>query len=253
MLEEEQRVSEAQAVDVHGRKWSPPAAAIALVAPEIGMERVARTGRVRGPLLIAMMCALLSAGAGILRIDAQDATLRAMDKAGELQTSSDRQVEDSTKSAERIYAVKRVAAALFEPPLQLGLLCVAIFGLAWFFRGRTEGRTVPAVAAAALLPLAVANFLDAIATYQHQAITPDGPPSLPQTLADFWTAIAAHPAPLPVMKLLSAFDVFSFWSALLVGFGLAAAAQLPRRRALTGTLAAWLCLRLLTHVAMGGH
>ena len=72
-------------------------------------------------------------------------------------------------------------------------------------------------------------------------------------LSDFWSAVAAQPGPAPLMRLLSAFDVFSFWSALLVGFGLAAAAQLPRRRALTGTLAAWLCLRLLTHVAMGGH
>jgi hypothetical protein len=246
-------VSEAQAVDVHGRKWRPPAAAVALVAPEIGMERVARTGRVRGPLLIALACALLSAGAGILRVDAKDATLRAMDKAGELATSSDRQVEDSTKSAERIYAVKRVAGALVEPPLQLGLLCVGIFALGWFFRGRTEGRAVPPVAAAALLPLAVANFLDAIATYQHAAITPDGPPSLPRTLADFWTALATHAGPAPLMKLLSAFDVFSLWSALLVGFGLAAAAQLPRQRALTGTLAAWLCVRLITQVAIGGH
>jgi hypothetical protein len=247
------RVSEAQAVEVHGRKWRPPAAAVALVAPEVGMEQVARTGRVRGPLLIALACALLSAGAGIVRVDAKDATLREMDKAGELQTSSDRQVEDSTKSAERIYAVKRVAGALVVPPLQLGLLCVAIFGLAWFLRGRTEGRAVPPVAAAALLPLAVANFLEAIATYQHAAIAPDGSSPLPQTFADFWTAIAAYPGPAPLMKLLSAFDVFSFWSALLVGFGLAAAVQLPRRRALTGTLAAWLCLRLVTHVAMGGH
>ena len=246
-------MSEAQAVEVHGRKRSPPAAAVALIAPEIGMERVARTGGVRGPLLIALACALLSAGAGVLRIDAKDATLRAMDKEGQLQTSSDRQVEDATKSAERIYLVKRVAGALVEPPFQLGLLCVAIFALGWFFRGRTEGRAVPPVAAAALLPLAVGNLLEAIATYQHAAIAPDGPPSLPRTLADFWTSVAAQPGPAPLMKLLSAFDVFSFWSALLVGFGLAAAAQLPRRRALTGTLAAWLCMRLLTQVAMGGH
>ena len=149
--------------------------------------------------------------------------------------------------------MKRVAGALVEPPFQLGLLCVAIFVLGWFFRGRTEGRAVPPVAAAALLPLAVGNLLEAIATYQHAAIAPDGPPSLPRTLADFWTSVAAQPGPAPLMKLLSAFDVFSFWSALLVGFGLAAAAQLPRRRALTGTLAAWLCMRLLTQVAMGGH
>jgi hypothetical protein len=217
------------------------------------MERVARIGRVRGPLLIALACALLSAGAGILRVDAKDVTLRAMDKAGELQTASDRQVEDATKSAERIYLVKRVASALVEPPLELGLFCVAVFALAWFLRGRSEGRAVPPVAAAALLPLAIGNALEAVATFQHEAISPDGPTSLPRTLADFWTTVAGHPAVEPVAKLLSAFDVFSFWSALLLGFGLAAAAQLPRRRAVTGTLIAWLCVRLVTHVAMGGR
>jgi hypothetical protein len=246
------RVSEAQAVELHERKWRVPALAVALVAPELGMERVARVGRVRGPLLIALACALLSAGAGILRVDAKDVTLRAMDKEGQLQTSSDRQVEDATKSAERVYVVKRVASALVVPPLQLGLLCVAAFGLAWFLRGRAEGRAVPPVAAAALLPLAVANALEAVATFQHAAIAPDGPPSLPRNLADFWTALAGHAGAAPLMKLLSAFDVFSFWSALLLAFGLAAAAQLPRARALAGTLAAWLCLQLVTHVGMGG-
>src|SRR5437660_2100744 len=157
-------VSEAQMADVQTQRLFLPAAALALVAPDVGMERVARTGRVRGPLLAALTCALLSAGAGVLRIDAKDATLRAMDKAGELQTSSDRQVEDATKSAERIYLVKRVAGALVEPPFQLGLLSVAIFALGWFFRGRTEGRAVPPVAAAGLLPLAVGNLLEAFAT-----------------------------------------------------------------------------------------
>src|SRR5207249_6096562 len=205
------------AVEVHGRRRSPPAAAGALIAPEIGMERVARTGRLRGPLLIALACALLSAGAGVLRIDAKDATLRKMDKAGELQTSSDRQVEDNTKSAERVYLVGRVAGALVQPPLQLGLLCVAIFGLSWFLRGRSEGRAVPPVAAAALLPGAVADLLEAGATFQHAAIAPDGAPALPRNLADFWTLVALHPAAAPALKLLSVFDIFSFWTALLVG------------------------------------
>src|SRR5437867_4298831 len=104
------------------------------------MERVARVGRVRGPLLIALACALLSAGAATLRVHAH-------------------------------------------------------------------------------------------------AVTP---------------AVAGHPGAAPLMKLLSAFDVFSFWSVLQLAFGLAAAAQLPRARALTGTLAAWLCLQLVTHVGMGG-
>jgi hypothetical protein len=246
-------VSEAQTVEVQAQRFPVPPAAVALVAPEVGMERVARTGRVRGPLLVALFCALLSASAGVLRVDAKDATLRAMEKAGELQTSSDRQVEDNTKSAERVYLVTRVASALVEPPLQLGLLCLAIFGLSWFLRGRSEGRAVPPVAAAALLPGAVANLLEAGATFQQAAIAPDGAPALPRTLAQFWTQLAAHPASPAVMKLLSVFDIFSFWTALLVGFGLIAAGHVPQRRALAGTLIAWLCLRLITQVAAGGH
>ena len=246
-------MSEAQMADVQTQRLAVPAAALALVAPDVGMPRVARQGRVRGPLLVAIFCALLSAGAGVVRVDAKDATLRAMDKAGELQTSSDRQVEDNTKSTERVYLVKRVAAALVQPPLQLGLLCVAIFGLSWFLRGRSEGRAVPPVAAAALLPGAVADLLEAGATFQHAAIAPDGPASLPRTLADFWTLFAGHPAAAPVMKMLSVFDIFSFWTALLVGFGLIAAGHVPQRRALAGTLIAWLCLRLITQVAAGGQ
>ena len=131
-------MSEVPTADVQAQRFRVPPAAVALVAPEAGMERVARAGRVRGPLLVALSCALLSAGAGVLRVDAKDATLRSMEKAGELQSSSDRQVEDNTRSAERIYLVKRVAGALVEPPLQLGLLCVAIFGLSWFLRGRCQ-------------------------------------------------------------------------------------------------------------------
>ena len=130
-------MSEAQMADVQIQHPRVPDAALALVAPDVGIPRVARQGRVRGPLLVAIFCALLSAGAGVLRVDAKDATLREMDKAGELQTSSDRQVEDNTKSAERVYLVKRVAGALVQPPLQLGLFCVAIFGLSWFLRGRS--------------------------------------------------------------------------------------------------------------------
>ena len=246
-------MSEVPTAEVQAQRFRVPPAAVALIAPEVGMERVARAGRVRGPLLVALSCALLSAGAGVLRVDAKDATLRSMEKAGELRSSSDRQVEDNTRSAERIYLVKRVAGALVEPPLQLGLLCVAIFGLSWFLRGRSEGRAVPPVAAAALLPGAIANLLDAGATFQHVAIAPDGPAALPRTLAQFWTQLAAHPAAPSVMKLLSVFDIFSFWTALLVGFGLIAAGHVPQRRALAGTLIAWLCLRLLTQVAAGGH
>jgi len=39
---------------------------------------------------------------------------------------------------------------------------------------------------------------------------------------------------------------------VLMAFGVAAAGEVPTRRALLGTLCAWVCLRLVTNVAMGG-
>jgi hypothetical protein len=45
--------------------------------------------------------------------------------------------------------------------------------------------------------------------------------------------------------------LFSLWSAVLLGFGVAAAGNVPKRRALVGTLVAWCCVRLLTKVAAG--
>jgi hypothetical protein len=38
----------------------------------------------------------------------------------------------------------------------------------------------------------------------------------------------------------------------MMAFGVAATGDIPVRRALIGTLVAWVCLRLLTNVAIGG-
>jgi hypothetical protein len=39
---------------------------------------------------------------------------------------------------------------------------------------------------------------------------------------------------------------------VMLGYGVAAAGQVPRRTALVGTMIAWICYRLLTNVAMKG-
>ncbi len=43
----------------------------ALVAPDTGMEQVAKVGRVRWPLLFAVLCSLAMGGAEALRVDAR--------------------------------------------------------------------------------------------------------------------------------------------------------------------------------------
>lgn len=233
-----------------GRNVVPPAF-LALAAPDAGMERQARIGGIRLPLLVATACALFAGGALALRVNASSATLKKLEQGGQLATMSERQIEDETRNAERLFTVVKVGGALFEAPIGLGLAALGTVLLGWFLKGRVRGSAVLPVAAATLLPQAIANALKGVATLRAPSIAPDGPALLPTNLADM-AASLGHALEGPAVKLGVAFDLFSLWSALLLGYGVAAAAGVPVRRAVTGTLVAWLCWRLLTHVAVGG-
>jgi hypothetical protein len=228
-----------------------PAALVALVAPEVGMERQARVGTAKFAFLVAFVCALLSAFAQSSRLDARSVTLANLDKQGKLTEMSEKQVDDEVTSAARLAQVKVVAQGLFGAPVGLGLGSLAVLGLVWFLKGKAKGRAVVPVAAATLLPSAIGNLLDAASAFSR--------PSLPLGKAllaprDLSAAMAALGTPLQgaALKLGTAFDIFSLWAALLMGFGVAYAGDVPLRRALIGTLVAWVCFRLLTTVAVGG-
>ncbi|MGZ6144208.1 MAG: hypothetical protein ACXWLM_12785 [Myxococcales bacterium] len=228
-----------------------PPALTALLAPDAGMDRQARVGRARFAFLAAMACALIAAFAQAYRVDSREATLKNLEKGGQLENMSDRQLEEETTKANRIYQVVRVGQGLFDAPVFLGLGSLAVLGLGWFLRGKVKGRAVVPVAAAAMLPNAIANLLDAVSAWQHAALPPKGAVLAPRNLSAI-AEVFGHPLVAPWVKLGNAFDLFSLWGAVLMAFGIAAAGEVPPRRALVVTLAAWLCWRLLTNVAGGG-
>lgn len=228
-----------------------PPAVVALVLPDVGMPRVVSRGGVRGPLVVAMLCALLAGAAGAARVDARAETLQALDASGELKNSSDRQIDEATKSRERAFIVRRVGGAAVAAPVELLLYTGGLFLLSWFLRGRTEGRAMLPVAAAALLPGAVANLLEAMAAFRQVSIPSSSSSLLPRSVGALWLAAGA-PLTGPATKILGAFDVFGLWSALLLGFGLAAAARLPPAKAVVAVLVGWGLWRLATQVATGG-
>src|SRR5260370_39379443 len=152
------------------------------------MERQAKTGTVWPWVLIAMVCLLLFGVAQAVRVDARAATLKKLESSGQLENMSDRQIDDETKSAERLYQVARVAGGLADAPLSLGLSCLAVVGLTWFLRGRVKGASVVPVAAATLLPGSIANLLGAGAAVPQGALSanpsvPLAPPTLGPPLA----------------------------------------------------------------------
>jgi hypothetical protein len=224
-----------------------------MVAPEVGMERQARVGTARLAFLIAFVCAILSGLVQASRIDARSVTLAKLDKDGKLTEMSDKQVDDEVKSAERLVEVGRVAVGVVKAPVNLGLAALAAVGLAWFLKGKVKGRAVFPVASVTLLPAALGDLLDAGSAFLRQSLPAD-PKAGALAPRDLGSVLAAlgHPLTGSALKLASALDFFSLWAAILMGFGVAAVGDVPLRRAMIGTLVAWVCMRLLLTVAAGG-
>jgi hypothetical protein len=229
-----------------------PSPLLALFAPDIGIPRVARAGRLRPMLVFAICCALLAGVATALHVDAHDSTLRELGAQGKLKTMSDKEVEDAQRASERSFMVARIAWAAVEAPLTLALDAAGLFLLSWFLRGKLKAGPLLAVCGAALLPFAFANLLEAVAALRQQGIAPGVFHHLvPHDGADLAAALG-HPLEGPWAKLGRAFDAVALWSALLLGFGLSAAADLPVRKAVAATLAGWLLWRLFAHVGLAG-
>ena len=160
--------------ELEQRPQRVPPAVVALVAPDTGMDLQARIGRARFAFLAAMVCALLAAFAQAYRVDTRDVTLKSLEKAGQLENMSDRQVEDETTKSNRLYQVGRVVVGVGEAPVFLGLGALAVLGLTWFLRGKAKGRAVVPVAAAVLLPGAAA-----LESILHQLAGAENAPAKP--------------------------------------------------------------------------
>jgi Yip1 domain len=222
-----------------------------LFAPDRAMERQAKVGRARWFFLFAWLCSLLLAGALAYRVDARSSTLRKLDASGQLRSMSDRQIADEAQSERRVSMVTTVAKGVVGVPLQLALTSASVVALCWFFRGRIKGSAVVPVAATTLMPGALADLIDAATALRHAVIPPEGVPLAPRSLSAV-LVLLARPLEAPWLKLGNALDFFSLWSALMLGYGVAAVGRVPRRTAVIGTLIAWVCYRLLTRVAVGG-
>jgi hypothetical protein len=230
-----------------------PPALVALVAPEAGMERQAKSGGVRVAFLIAFVASALLAFLQSSRLDLRSDTLAKLDADQKLTTMSDKQVDDEVQSAVRLKQVTTVAGGVLAPPLQLLLIALAVVVLAWFFKGKLKGAAVFPIAAASMLPNAIGNLLDAGAVLSHEAIT-STTTLAPRTLSLALAALG-HPLTDTALKLGNALDFFSLWGAILLGYGISNFEGMTKRRALIGTVVAWVCFRLLMQVAAagGGH
>jgi hypothetical protein len=93
--------------------------------------------------------------------------------------------------------------------------------------------------------------LDAIAAWEHASLPITGATLAPRSLSGIAAALG-HVWEAPWVKLGNALDFFSLWAAVMMAFGIAAAGDVPARRALWVTLCGWVLWRLFVAVGMGG-
>lgn len=230
---------------------------LAILFPDRGVPREVAAGRYGVALVTIMLSAVLAAAAIGARLDLRHEVLAAnaaLEPAKELaadpkkvrEVKTDREIDEEV---EHKTAVKRVMLgldAVVWKPMRVLFLALALFLLGRYVGGTpTMARAVSAASLVAL-PGAVRSLVTAVAAWSQPAI---GSKDIDQL-----TSSAAIPIPeghAALAQLLGGVDLFTIWSAIILGFALAAASDLkPARAALTSAVGFALYV-LVTGAIMG--
>lgn len=250
-----------RAMDGPGRVRRAVAAGVAPVAAILFPDRRVAVevagGRYGLPLLIVIVCAALAALALGARLDlaaevladnagAAPATVTGLEPAP-AEVKTDREIAEATAHRTAVTRVRLGLAAGLTTPARVLLLGFCLFVLGRFVGGSPT--TTRALTAAALiaLPGAVRSLLIAVAAWHQPAIGS----------ADLDTMAAAAALPLPaghpvLARLLGGVDLFTCWSVVILGFGLAAAAELKPTKAFVTAAIGFALYLLVTGLIMGG-
>jgi hypothetical protein len=220
------------------------------VAPEVA------AGRYTWPLLVIILCASLAALSISARLDlgpevrAKNAELEKPDQNGAAQRVSevktDREIDDETAKQTAVTRVMLGLDAGLKQPMRVLFLALVLFVLGRYVGGTPTMARSTAAAALVALPGAVRSLVTALAAWQQTAIgTAD---------IDKLTSGAALPLPadnVALSRLLGGVDLFTLWSVVILGFALAAAAELPRAKAFIAGVVGFVLYLLVTGLIMG--
>lgn len=216
----------------------------ALVEPGRGLARAVDRNRALTAVLLATLLSLLATGLILPRID-QEAV--AADRLQPEMTQHER--EDATQTAVKLFKVQTWAVAAVGPLAQAFLVAFALW-LGFRTAGARPGfKPTFTVAAHALVPQALHSLLIAPAAIAHAPVTPG---QLAELLPSSLAAALPGSLPPPVLAVASALDLFTLWSVVLLGTGMARASGASRLRAFAVVVILFLAYVALFKVAPTG-
>jgi hypothetical protein len=240
------------------REWlmAPVRLARAMFLPDRWLPVEVGAGRAGAAMLALFLCGMFGAlavgsrldvSADVMREAAQSGGMREEGGpggggpgAGSAPAMSDREIQEEITKRLGVERVMRALKDGLGRPGKVLILALVIYLIGTYVGGKPVMRRALSAAAHAALPMAVASIVLGVAALSQESLTP--------AQAD---ALVGNPlAPLAEQlgaagRLVTGVDPFFLWSVLLLGFGLAAAADITRRRAfltLAVCLALFLCL-----------
>jgi hypothetical protein len=230
---------------------------VVLVPDRMGPDVVA--GRYGWPLFSVVVCACVAAFALGTRLDvgpevraenagtpavAATATTTANAKPAELKT--DREIDDDIAQRTTVARVKLGLGAVLATPLRVLALGLALLLLARFIGGKPTMPRALTVAALASVPSAVRSLVTTLVAWRQPRVFPDELDSLvrfPRVIPD------GHPV---LTRLLAGVDVFTWWSIIIIAFGLCTAADLKPRKSIAAIAITFVLYLVVTRLIMGG-
>lgn len=220
----------------------------------VGPEVVA--GRYGWPLLGVIMCACVAAFALGTRLDvgpevrAEDAgaaaTTASNGKPKQIEIKTDREIDEAIAKRTAVVRVKLGLGAALATPLRVLALALALLLLGRFVGGKPTMPRALTVAALASVPGAVRSLLTALVAWRQPSVAPGELDSLVR-----FPAVIPHGHPI-LERLFAGVDVFTWWSVVIIAFGLCAAADIRRTKGFVATVIAFVLFLVVTRLIMGG-
>lgn len=222
------------------------------VAPEVS------AGRYGLPLLSVVLCACLAAFAVGTRLDVGPAvraespgspTMQDKGKSQPAEMKTDREIDEEIAKRTAVARVKLGLDAVLATPFRVLALGLALLLLGRFIGGKPTMRRTVTVAALAAVPGAVRSLMTALVAWRQPRVFPDEMDSLLR----FPRVIPEWPEGHPVLaRLLAGVDVFTWWSVIILVFGLCAAADIKPRKSVTAIAISFVLMLAVTRLIMGG-
>ncbi len=201
------------------------------------------------PLILCTAASIAFLVALLPRLDVQRTISDQLDLVPATQAMSPHDCEDAIESGVKLTKISTAASAAFGPAVA-ALATAFCLWLGFMVAGAKPAfLSTLAVTAHALLPLALRQLLALPALFSRSAVRQqDLARLLPSNLAAFWVPAGA---PLtPKVSLLTALDLFSLWSIVLLAIGMASVAKVSKARSASVVAVLWLSYVAVFNVAL---